>query len=126
MQVPFFARRFPPQVEQSLKVLPHRCARSCRTADQNRCDWIGWLQLPGALYFFVRPSSPVVTGIHQLTRTGKFKSMHGYHQPVTDGTRVYFDEVSEGKWRIAQVAIEGGEVSYIETELIQSPFIKDI
>lgn len=80
----------------------------------------------GVLYFFVRPSSPVVTGIHQLTRTGKFKSMHGYHQPVTDGTRVYFDEASEGKWRIGQVAIEGGEVSYIETELIQSPFIKDI
>jgi DNA-binding winged helix-turn-helix (wHTH) protein len=45
----------------------------------------------GVLYFFVRTSSPVVTGVHQLTRTGKFKSMHGYHQPVTDGTRVYTD-----------------------------------
>jgi len=45
MPVPFFARRFQPQVEQSLKALPHRRARSCRTAEQTRCDWSGWLQL---------------------------------------------------------------------------------
>jgi len=45
MPVPSFARRFQPQVDQSLKVLPQRCARSRRTAEQNRCAWIGWPQL---------------------------------------------------------------------------------
>ena len=79
-----------------------------------------------ALYWFYRPRTPVVTGIHQLTRTGRPKSLWMFHQPVTDGTRVYFEEFSGYRWHVAQVSTQGGEVSYIETPLIQSPFILDI
>jgi len=41
----FVARRFQPEVDQSLRVLPHPYAPSPRTAEQNRCDCIGWRQL---------------------------------------------------------------------------------
>ena len=76
-----------------------------------------------ALYWFYCPRTPVVTAIHQLTRTGRHKSIWMFHQPVTDGTRVYFNEFSGDRWHIAQVSTQGGEVSYIETPLIQQPFI---
>jgi serine/threonine protein kinase len=69
----------------------------------------------GGLYLFLRPRTPVVTGIHQLTRSGRQKTVgSGWGQIVdteTDGTRVYFQERDEGKWRIAQVSTKGGDVS---------------
>jgi DNA-binding winged helix-turn-helix (wHTH) protein/Tol biopolymer transport system component len=80
----------------------------------------------GALYWFYRPRTPVVTSIHQLTRTGHHKSTALFHHPVTDGTRVYFDEWFGDRWHLAQVATQGGEVSYIEMPLIKNPTISDI
>jgi len=50
MLVLFVARRFQPQVDQSLKVLPHGYAPSPRTAEQNRFDCIGWPQLYLAVF----------------------------------------------------------------------------
>jgi DNA-binding winged helix-turn-helix (wHTH) protein/Tol biopolymer transport system component len=79
-----------------------------------------------SLYWLYRPRTPVVTGIHQLTNSGRPKSPMGFHQPVTDGTRVYFDELDKGVWRIAQVSIKGGDVSYVDTPLIPNPRIGDI
>ena len=73
-----------------------------------------------------RPQAPVVTGIHQLTQSGRPKSLMGSHRVVTDGTRVYFDEVNGAGWHIAQVSVKGGDVTYIDTPLIEDPRIADI
>lgn len=76
-----------------------------------------------ASYWFARPRTPVVTGIHQLTRTGLNKSFGGFHQPVTDGMRIYFDEASRG---IAQVSTKGGEVSYLGSALLGRPGTRQV
>ena len=80
----------------------------------------------GLWYWLYRPRTPAVTGIRQITQSGRPKSMLGCHRIVTDGTRVYFDEFDGATWRIAQVSAKGGDVSYIETPLIQNPWVADI
>ena len=79
----------------------------------------------GALYWWLRPRTPVVTGIHQLTRTGHPKGFaFAMQQVVTDGVRVYFPEGTLGHGRpirIAQVATKGGEVSYLELSSLRLP-----
>ena len=79
----------------------------------------------GTLYWYLRPRMPVVTGIHQLTRTGHPKGFAFLiQQVVTDGTRVYFPEGTLGLNRpmqIAQISTAGGEVSYLELSSIRSP-----
>jgi len=67
----------------------------------------------GALDWFLRPRTPVVTAIRQLTHTGHHKS--GY--VVTDGTRIYFNEKNAGKSHVGEVSTAGGEVSYLDTQL---------
>jgi DNA-binding winged helix-turn-helix (wHTH) protein/Tol biopolymer transport system component len=78
-----------------------------------------------ALYWVNRPRTPVVTGIHQLTRTGHPKGFtFAMQQVVTDGTRIYFPEGTLGHGRpirIAQVSIKGGEVSYLELSSLHLP-----
>lgn len=78
------------------------------------------------LYWLYRPRVPVITGIHQLTQSGRPKSLMGLHRVVTDGTRVYFDEFNGDTTRIAQVSVKGGDVSYLDTPLIQTPLVADI
>jgi DNA-binding winged helix-turn-helix (wHTH) protein/Tol biopolymer transport system component len=75
------------------------------------------------LYSIYRPRTPVVTSIHRLTSTAHQK---GCSALVTDGTRVYFGEWFDGKSHLAQIATTGGEVSYIDAPLIQTPCITDI
>jgi DNA-binding winged helix-turn-helix (wHTH) protein/Tol biopolymer transport system component len=75
----------------------------------------------GALYWFLRPRTPVVTAIRQLTHTGRQK--FGYL--VSDGIRVYFDEIKDGKSQVAEVSTTGGEVSYLDTQL-DNPAVQDI
>src|SRR3974390_3324329 len=83
--------------------------------------------LAGGLYARYRPRTPVVTGIHQLTRTGHSKVMYGSgYVPRSDGSRVYFVELNAGNFHLAQVSTRGGEVTYIETPLLQTPMIADI
>lgn len=79
-----------------------------------------------ALCWIYRPRTPYVTGMHQLTQSGHPKSLMGLHRVVTDGTRVYFDEYDGDISRIAQVSVKGGDVSYLDTPLIQSPRVADI
>ena len=78
-----------------------------------------------ALYWWYRPRIPVVTAIHQLTRTGHPKGFSfGFQQVVTDGTRIYFPEGAVGAstpLRIAQISTKGGEVTYLDFPSIQSP-----
>ncbi len=79
-----------------------------------------------AFYWFTRPRTPVVTGIHQLTRTGHQKSSALSFRVVTDGTRIYFDEGREGGLQVAQISTKGGDVSYLDIPFIRSPWIADI
>ena len=78
------------------------------------------------LYWLYRPRTPFVTGIHQLTQSGRPKSVMGLHRLVTDGTRVYFDEFDGDSSRIAQVSVRGGDVTYLDTPLISNPLVADI
>jgi len=79
-----------------------------------------------AIYWIYRPRTPYVTGMHQLTQSGRPKSLMGLHRVVTDGARIYFDEFDGNTWHIAQVSVRGGDVSYIDTPLIQHPRLADI
>jgi DNA-binding winged helix-turn-helix (wHTH) protein/Tol biopolymer transport system component len=80
----------------------------------------------GATYWWYLVRRPVVTGIHQLTRTGHPKSTLFDHRPQTDGARVYFDELVDGRWRTAQVSVKGGEVSYIDISPLQTTAVTAI
>ena len=79
----------------------------------------------GALYSRFRPRTPVVTAIHQLTRTGRPKFLsYGIHQVATDGTRLYFNDpnpAADGVSSIAQISTKGGEVSYLQIPLVRYP-----
>ncbi len=44
---------------------------------------------------------------------------------MTDGTRIYFDEIKDGKSKVAEVSTAGGEVSYLDTQL-DNPAVQDI
>jgi len=79
----------------------------------------------GALYWHYRPRTPVITGVHQLTRTGHHKAFGGVQQVVTDGTRVYFDEEDGVRLHIAQVSTKGGDVSYLDIPFIYNPWVVD-
>jgi serine/threonine protein kinase/WD40 repeat protein len=68
------------------------------------------LALAGVALWVYRPRTPVVTAIRQLTYTGRQKQ--GYVE--TDGTRIYFSEIKDGKSHVAQVSTAGGEVSYLD------------
>jgi DNA-binding winged helix-turn-helix (wHTH) protein/Tol biopolymer transport system component len=79
-----------------------------------------------AAYWWYLGRKPVVTGIHQLTRTGHPKSSMFVHRPQTDGMRVYFDELTEDGWRAAQVPVNGGEVSYVDVAPLRSAVVAAI
>ena len=78
----------------------------------------------GVLYWWFHPRTPVVVAIHQLTRDGRAKSARD--GPKTDGTRLYFDESSGGKFHTAQVSTKGEDVSYLDLPMIESPFVHGI
>ena len=67
-----------------------------------------------ALVWFTRPPAvPVVEAVTQLTEDGVPKS----GSLLTDGSRLFFNEASPGKLKIAQVSVSGGETSVIPTSL---------
>lgn len=78
----------------------------------------------GMLYWLYRPHTPVVTAIHQLTRTGHQKKSI----LKTDGTRIYFlDWLGGGRGvALTQVSTNGGEVSRLELPQISNPRLADI
>jgi serine/threonine protein kinase len=84
------------------------------------------LLVTAALYSRYRPRTPLVTGIHQLTRTGHQKSSALSFRVVTDGTRIYFDEGREGGLQVAQISTKGGDVSYLNIPSVRNPWIADI
>ena len=56
------------------------------------------------------PVPPVVEGVSQITDDGNPKSITGL---VSDGSRVYFNEIRDGTQVLAQVATTGGESGLI-------------
>lgn len=56
------------------------------------------------------PPPPVVEGVSQITDDGNPKSITGL---VSDGSRVYFNEIRDGTQVLAQVATTGGESGLI-------------
>jgi serine/threonine protein kinase len=61
------------------------------------------------------PAVPVVESVMQLTNDGEPKP--GNIFPFSDGSRIYFTEGSPGSWKIAQVSVNGGPTSPIDTQL---------
>jgi len=74
-----------------------------------------------AIAYGLRPSLPAprITAFNQVTHDGRVKNVFGAAAPtvLTDGTRLYVQEVSNGRYVIAQVAVTGGE-----TVLMNTPF----
>ena len=73
------------------------------------------------LGYTFRPTLPPprITGFNQVTHDGLVKNVFGPVAPIvlTDGARLYVQEVSDGRYVIAQVAVSGGE-----TVLLNTPF----
>jgi DNA-binding winged helix-turn-helix (wHTH) protein/Tol biopolymer transport system component len=82
--------------------------------------------IAGLSYWLLRPRTPVVITIRQLTHTGRHKSSVGVHSIVSDGMRVYFDEFDGTRWHIAEVSTKGGDVSYLDLPLIPNPRVADL
>ena len=68
---------------------------------------IAWWRIP--------PSVPVVESVTQLTDNGGTKA--GF---VSDGSRIYFNELSSGNSKIAQVSVTGGPTAPVETRFANS------
>jgi serine/threonine protein kinase len=69
-----------------------------------------WLRLP--------PPVPFVESITQITDDGEPKSV-----AVNDGSRVYFQEGTQGAIRVAQVSISGGRTAPIENAPLNSSIV---
>lgn len=77
----------------------------------------GWLALPAvillaaaAIWLLAPSGAPRTLRTIQLTTTGRVEP---YTDILTDGSRIYFDERTGGKWSLAQVSVEGGTPSPI-------------
>jgi len=72
-----------------------------------------------ALAYVFRPALPPprVTGFTQITHDGQVKSVFGPVSPIvlTDGARLYIEEVVNGRYAIAQVAVSGGDTAVMNT-----------
>jgi DNA-binding winged helix-turn-helix (wHTH) protein/Tol biopolymer transport system component len=78
-----------------------------------------WLTVPGviliglaAMRLLTPPRSPGMLRAVQLTHTGRVEP---FNFILTDGSRLYFDERTGGKWSLAQVSVEGGIPSPMKT-----------
>jgi eukaryotic-like serine/threonine-protein kinase len=68
---------------------------------------IAWWRTP--------PAVPVVESVTQLTDDGEPKPSYVFL--FSDGSRIYFTEGSFGSWKTAQVSVNGGPTSLIDTKL---------
>ena len=92
-----------------------------RQASWKRKLALSLLALAGilALAYLFRPTLPPprVTGFTQITHDGQVKNVFGPVSPVvlTDGARLYIEEVVNGRYVIAQVAVSGGDTAVMNT-----------
>src|SRR5262249_20461554 len=72
-----------------------------------------------ALAYIFRPRLPPprVTGFTQITHDGQVKNVFGPVSPIvlTDGARLYIQEVVDGRYVVAQVAVSGGDTAVMNT-----------
>ena len=80
---------------------------------------LGVLLVAGAWFYFPAPP-PQVIGSSQVTYDSQAKG-----PVVTDGSRIYFSEHSQGHLILSQVSVMGGESSQIPTPF-RNPLVKDI
>lgn len=76
--------------------------------------------LAGLFAFWLRTPlpTPKVLGSTQITRDGRQKiSPFSVQTLWTDGSRLYFNEVVNGSWRIAQVSAAGGDTLPFPTSI---------
>lgn len=69
---------------------------------------------------FLRIPAPRVTKVSQITRDGLYKDTLR-----SDGSRVYFTELSENRHALAQVSVAGGEATSIPVP-VPNPVLRDI
>jgi eukaryotic-like serine/threonine-protein kinase len=67
------------------------------------------------------PAVPVVQAVTQLTDDGEPKWI--YHNLLTDGSRIYFNEGPSFSMKIAQVAVSGGPTAIIPTRFAMPELI---
>jgi serine/threonine protein kinase/WD40 repeat protein len=69
----------------------------------------------GVVWWRTRPAVPVVESVTMLTDDGEPKPSPG--ATFTDGSRIYFNEGSEGSWKIVQVSVTGGPTASMDSSL---------
>lgn len=110
-------------------VLPEAASSPASVTFQRRPWWRSWILLLSALLVLsaagivlgFRPNAPIrVLGYRQITHDGlpKFST-------VTDGERLYFTEMADNHFLIAQVSANGGETAILPTPFTNI-FIGDI
>jgi serine/threonine protein kinase len=90
---------------------------------QNSRTRVGWIVGPSIallavalIAWWMRPSSvPVVEDVKQLTNDGNLKAT--FSTIVSDGSRVYFDEMDSGNPVSMQVSATGGQATPVPTTL---------
>ncbi len=93
----------------------------------NRWIWIAGgvaaIAIAAAIFVWwkVPPAVPVVESVTQLTDDGQPKEEQ--IQPVSDGTRIYFNEGQTGSVKIAQASVTGGRTGLIDTRLVNSVIV---
>ncbi|MGD0632640.1 MAG: winged helix-turn-helix domain-containing protein, partial [Terracidiphilus sp.] len=110
----------PPTVDDPPPDAPHSPAAPTKLEPmQLRPSRRAWLAVPGVILLslaavrLLAPSrSPATLRTVQLTHTGSVEPFNGI---LTDGTRIYFNERSGGKWPVSQVSVEGGTPSPFRT-----------
>jgi len=92
------------------------------TAPTSRARWLGWIGAAAAVaiattvVLWMRPDpAPIVEEVRQLTDDGNVKGTRS--TIVSDGARVYFDEMDAGQTTSKQVAVTGGEATPVPTAL---------
>jgi serine/threonine protein kinase/Tol biopolymer transport system component len=74
-----------------------------------------------ATAYAFRPELPAprVTAYNAITNDGKVKNVFGAAAPIvlTDGTRLYIQEVVDGRYVIAQVGVNGGDTTLLNVPL---------
>jgi serine/threonine protein kinase len=72
------------------------------------------LLVVGILIYLLRPQSPpAITGVTQITNDRAAKE----GVIVSDGARLYFSEITEGRHRVYQVSTAGGDTSLVSSKL---------
>ncbi len=73
------------------------------------------------IWWQVPPAVPLVESVTQLTDDGEPKEEQ--IQPVSDGSRIYFNEGQAGSVKIAQASVTGGRTGLIDTKLVNSVIV---